>query len=156
QETFLAGVREGATAAVRADLALRAIVAQEAIEASDEELDTEIERLAERVGQKPEKVRRDLGKRDQLEAGRFDLARGKALQFLVDHATAVDEDGNPVDRTLPPGEAAAPSAEAGEAAEAGGADAVDTPETAADIPSTPDITETSETPDDQDQQEPQA
>jgi trigger factor len=103
QEAFLAGLREGATAAVRADLALRAVVAQEAIEASDEDLDAEIARLAERVGQKPDKLRRDLGKRGGLEAVRSDLARGKALQFLVDHANAVDEDGNPVDLTLPAG-----------------------------------------------------
>jgi trigger factor len=110
QEAFLAGLREGATAAVRADLALRAVVAQEAIEASDEDLDAEIARLAERVGQKPDKLRRDLGKRGGLEAVRSDLARGKALQFLVDHANAVDEDGNPVDLTLPDGvaEPAAP------------------------------------------------
>jgi trigger factor len=110
QEAFLAGLREGATAAVRADLALRAVVAQEAIEASDEDLDAEIARLAERVGQKPDKLRRDLGKRGGLEAVRSDLARGKALQFLVDHANAVDEDGNPVDLTLPAGvaEPAAP------------------------------------------------
>jgi trigger factor len=150
QETFLANVREGATAAVRADLALRAVVAQEAIEASDEELDTEIERLAERVGQKPDKVRRDLGKRGALEAVRSDLARGKALQFLVDHATAVDEDGNPVDLTLPEGEAAAEPAGAAEG-EATGAAPADPP---ADTAS-PDA-DTAESPDDQDQQEPQA
>ena len=95
QESFLAGVREGSTAAVKADLALRAVVAQEAIEATDEELETEIGRLAERVGQKPEKVRRDLGKRGALEAVRSDLARGKALQFLVDHATVGRRERHP-------------------------------------------------------------
>jgi trigger factor len=163
QETFLAGVREGATAAVRADLALRAVVAQEAIEATDEELDAEIARLAERVGQKPEKVRRDLGKRGALEAVRSDLARGKALQFLVDHATAVDEDGNPVDLTLPPGEASGePAGGSGtgtgtdRAAEAGAA--ADTPPTA----DTSDPPETADDPDDErnddspEQQEPHA
>ena len=102
-----AGVREGATAAVRADLALAGRRGQEEIEATDEDLDAEIDRLAERVGQKPEKVRRDLGKRGALEAVRSDLARGKALQFLVDHAKVVDEEGNPVDLTLPQGEPAA-------------------------------------------------
>ena len=38
QETFVAGVREGAAKAVRADLALRAVVAQEGITATDEEV----------------------------------------------------------------------------------------------------------------------
>ncbi|HZP30257.1 MAG TPA: trigger factor [Acidimicrobiia bacterium] len=155
QEAFVAAVREGATEAVRADLALRAVVAQEAIEATDEEMDAEIARLAERVGQKPEKVRRDLGKRGALEAVRSDLARGKALQFLVDHATAVDENGNPVDLTLPPGEAAAEPGGVAEAEEVTGAADVDTPETTAETSPTT-TTETSETPDDRDQQEPQA
>jgi trigger factor len=80
-------------------------VAQEAIEASDEELDEEIARLAERVEQKPAKVRRDLEQRGVIEAVRSDIARNKALQFLVDHATVVDESGDPIDLTLPGGDA---------------------------------------------------
>jgi trigger factor len=105
QDAFVAGVREGSTGAVKADLALRAVVAQEAIEASDEELDEEIARLAERVEQKPAKVRRDLEQRGVIEAVRSDIARNKALQFLVDHATVVDESGDPIDLTLPGGDA---------------------------------------------------
>jgi trigger factor len=101
QETFVAGVREGASKAVLVDLGLRAVVAQEEIEATDEEVDAEIERLAERLGQKPERVRRDLVKRGVLEAVRSDLARGKAMEFVIDHATVVDTDGNTIDLTLP-------------------------------------------------------
>jgi trigger factor len=104
QEAFVAMVREGATAGVRADLALRAVVAQEEIEATEEELDAEIARLAERMEEKPAKVRRDLDRRGLLEAVRSDIARGKALQLLVDRATVVDEQGNPVDLSLPPEE----------------------------------------------------
>jgi trigger factor len=87
--------------AVKADLALRAVVAQEGIEATDDELDTEIARLAEQTGQKPDKVRRDLDRRGALDALRSEITRGKALQFLIDHAVAVDEEGNPLDLTLP-------------------------------------------------------
>jgi hypothetical protein len=36
-----------------------------------------------------------------LEAVRSEIARGKALEHLVEHATVVDESGNPVDLTLP-------------------------------------------------------
>ena len=35
---------------------------------------------------------------------RSDVARGKALEFLVDHATAVDESGNEIDLTVPDSE----------------------------------------------------
>ena len=45
-------------------------------------------------------MRRDLEKQGALEAVRSDVARGKALQFLVDHATVVDEDGNEIDLTF--------------------------------------------------------
>jgi trigger factor len=100
-EAFLEELKGGSARAVLADLALRAVVAQEAIEASDEELDAEVERLAERMGQKVAKVRRDLEKQGALEAVRSEIARGKALQFLVDHATVVDDNGDPIDLTLP-------------------------------------------------------
>jgi trigger factor len=100
-QAFIDEVREGASRAVLGDLALRAVVAQEAIEASDAEVDAEVERLAERLEQKPEKVRRDLERRGVLETVRSDVARGKALEFLIDHATVVDEQGNVIDITIP-------------------------------------------------------
>jgi trigger factor len=101
QATFIQGVREGAAKAVLADLGLRAVVTAEEIEATEDEVDAEIERLAERLGEKPQRVRRDLDRRGVLEAVRSDIASGKALEFLVDHATVVDQEGNPVDLTLP-------------------------------------------------------
>jgi len=100
QEQFIAGLREGCAKAVKADLALRAVVAQEGIEATDAEVDAEIERLAVRFEEKPAAVRRDLEQRGVLEAVRSDLVRGKAVEYLVDHATVLDEVGNVVDLTL--------------------------------------------------------
>jgi trigger factor len=104
QEAFVANVRDGAARAVKADLALRAVVAQEAIAPTDDEVDAEIERLAERLEEKPAKVRRDLEQRGAVEAVRSEIARGKALEHLVEHAAVVDESGSPVDLTLPEGE----------------------------------------------------
>jgi trigger factor len=106
QEKFIENLRASATLSVKADLALRAVVSQEAISATDDELDAEIARIAERADEKPDKVRREFERRGAIEAVRSDIARGKALQFLVDHATVVDESGNPVDLTLPGGSAA--------------------------------------------------
>ena len=54
---------------MRADLALRAVVAQEEIEATDDEVDAEIDRLAERMGEKPAKVRKDLERRGVARGG---------------------------------------------------------------------------------------
>jgi trigger factor len=100
-EDFVAELRDGATRAVLADLALRAVVAQEAIEATDSELDTEVARLAERAKEKPQRLRRDLERRGVLEAVRSEIARGKALEFLVEHAKIVNESGDPIDLSLP-------------------------------------------------------
>jgi trigger factor len=106
---FVDEMREGAARAVLADLALRAVVTDEAIEATDEELDAEVARIAERNNQKAARVRRDLEQRGVLEAVRSEIARGKALEFLVEHATVVDEAGNAIDLSLPE---ATPSEEA--------------------------------------------
>jgi len=114
QDAFVAELREGSIQGVKADLGLRAVVAQESLEATADELDAEIERLATRMEEKPAKVRKDLERRGVLEAVRSDIVRGKALQFLVDHADVVDQDGNPVDLTLPAGNSAGESAQVGQ------------------------------------------
>jgi len=100
-QAFIDEVRIGAARAVLADLALRAVVAQEEITATEEEITAEVARVAERVGQKPEKVRRELERSGGLETVRSDVARGKALEFLVEHAKVVDEEGNEIDLTIP-------------------------------------------------------
>ena len=94
-------MRTGAERAVLGDLGLRAVVAQEEIAVSDDELEAEVRRLAERMDQKVEKVRRDLERRGVLETVRSELARGKALEFLIEHSTVVDEEGNVIDITIP-------------------------------------------------------
>ncbi len=99
-QAFIDELRVGAARAVLADLALRAVVTQEGITTSDEEVDAEVNQLAERTEQKPAKVRRELERSGALEAVRSDVARGKALEFLVDHATVVDEEGNEIDLTV--------------------------------------------------------
>lgn len=114
EREFVEEVQAGATRAVMADLALRAVVTQEDIEATDAEVDAEVFRLAERFQEKPDRVRRDLEKRGVLEAVRSDIARGKALEFLVEHAIVVDEQGEPIDLALPEAKADDESEPAGE------------------------------------------
>lgn len=101
QDQLIADVRLEATKAVKADLALRAVVSAEQIVASDEEVEAEIARLAERTGRKPAQLRKEIERGQGLQAVRSELSRGKALQFLVDHATVVDEEGKPVDIAFP-------------------------------------------------------
>jgi trigger factor len=97
-ESLVQELQELAVQAVKADLALRALAEAEEIEATDDDLDEEIDRLAERVGQKPERVRRDLERGEQVQAVRSDIRKRKALEWLVEHVELVDESGQPIER----------------------------------------------------------
>ncbi len=125
QDIFVAEVREGSTKAVLVDLGLRSIIAAEEFEASDEEFEAELERILEQVKGSPKKARRQLEQQGVFEAVRFDIERGKALQFLVDNAKAVDAAGNTVDLTMP---------EPSELSQTETTEAQDTPETDTETP----------------------
>lgn len=111
QDQLIADVRLEATKAVKADLALRAVVAAEQIVAGDDEIEAEIARLAERTGRKPAQLRKEIERGQGLQAVRSELSRGKALQFLVDHASVVDEEGKPLDISFPEPAPEAPAEE---------------------------------------------
>ena len=101
QEIFVAEVREGSTKAVLVDIGLRSIIAAEEFAASEEEFEAEVERILEQVKGSPKKARRQLEQQGVFEAVRFDIERGKALQFLVDNSKVVDAAGNTVDLSMP-------------------------------------------------------
>src|SRR5207248_8165134 len=60
QDQLIADVRLEATKAVKADLALRAVVAAEQIVPTDDEVEAEIARLAERTGRKPAQLKKEI------------------------------------------------------------------------------------------------
>jgi trigger factor len=97
-EEFQAGLREAAISAVKADLALRAVADAEDLDATDEEVDAEIERIAQATDQKPAAVRKQLDRNDQLPAVRSDIRKGKALTWLTEHVEIADEEGKIIDR----------------------------------------------------------
>lgn len=101
-------LKEQSVSAVKADLGLRAVAEAQDIEVTDEDVDAEIERLAQRFGEKPAALRRELERGDGFQAVRSDLKKGKALEWLVEHAEVVDEEGRAVDRSLLEPEATAP------------------------------------------------
>ena len=98
QEQFLEGLRAEASVAVKADLALRAVAEAETIEADDDDLDKYIADAANRSGAKPEQLRRQLERTDQLPAVRSDVRKAKALEWLVEHAEVVDDEGHPIEK----------------------------------------------------------
>jgi trigger factor len=100
EEQVVAELRAGAEPAVKADLALRAVAEAERLDASDEEVDAEISRLAESYSMSAAELRRNLDRADQLPALRSDVRKTKALEWLVQNVELVDPEGHPVDRSL--------------------------------------------------------
>ncbi len=92
-------LREDATHAVKADLALRALADAEGLEATEAEIDEEIERAARRLGEPAAEVRRRLEQQDAIPTVRSDVRKAKALEWLVEHVEVVDEEGQPIDRS---------------------------------------------------------
>jgi trigger factor len=113
-EQVVAELRTGAEPAVKADLALRAVAEAEGLEATDEDVDAEIERLATAYEMKPAELRRNLDRADQLPAVRSDVRKTKALDWLTEHVELVDPEGHPVDRSLLTPEALTEAAAAAE------------------------------------------
>jgi trigger factor len=118
QDQLVAQVRIDAVQAVKADLGLRAVAAAEQLEVSDADVADEIDRLARSSRQKPAQLRKEIERGRGLEAVRSELVRGRALQFLVDHAEVVDEAGKPLDLSPPEQPAPAAPAEPEEESEA--------------------------------------
>jgi trigger factor len=97
-DDLLAAVRVDAHRAVKADLGLRALAEAQELGISDEELDTEIATMADRMGTTAGELRRQLDTAGRTGAVRSELRKGKALQWLLDHVELFDEDGNPISR----------------------------------------------------------
>jgi trigger factor len=97
-DELLATVRTDAQQAVKADLALRALVEAEELTLSDEELTAEIERMAERMGTTSDDLRRQLDTAGRTGAVRSELRKSKALEWLLGHVDLFDEEGNPMSR----------------------------------------------------------
>jgi trigger factor len=91
-------VRVDAEAAVKADLALRALADAEEVPLSEEDLDAEIATMAERMDTTPADLRQRLDTAGRTGAVRSELRKGKALEWLLDHVDLVDEEGNPISR----------------------------------------------------------
>ncbi|HJA24752.1 MAG TPA: trigger factor [Candidatus Fournierella merdigallinarum] len=86
-ETFRASFKEQAEKQVKIRLALEAVVAAEQIVATDEELEAELQRIADNYKMELEKVK-ELVNADEVKK---DLAVNKAIDFIKDHAEITEE-----------------------------------------------------------------
>jgi trigger factor len=98
RDGLLSELQAEAAAAVRADLALRALADAEDLEVSDEDLDAAVTEMAQQAGTTGADLRRRLDRAGRLPAVRSDQRKAKALEWLLEHVELVDEEGKPVDR----------------------------------------------------------
>ncbi len=98
---FNDNIRKESVTAIKSDLALRAIVVAEEIEATDEELEAEIAKFAESSKEKINKVRNRLKRPGVEKQVRFDIARNKAVKMVTETAVGRDSQGNEIALQVP-------------------------------------------------------
>jgi trigger factor len=90
-EEFRERQKEAAAEAVRSALVLDEIARREAITASEQDVEEEIERYAERSGRTPAAVRARLDKEGGLARLHSGLRRERTVEFLLSRATTIRE-----------------------------------------------------------------
>ena len=93
-------LREGAEVSARVDLGLRAVAEAEGLEADGEPLEKYLTLLAAQVGGEVEDLRTALTESGRMLEIRADLCKQAALDWVFERAEIVDEEGNPVNRSL--------------------------------------------------------
>ena len=99
QEQFLADLQAQADRSLRTRILLDAIIADAGLEVGDDELEAVLDRVARQTDD-PEGFLRSIRGTPQELAVRADILRDKALKLIIDNATPVDPDGNPIDLDL--------------------------------------------------------
>jgi trigger factor len=97
QQAFVDELRDGAERSIRTRVLLEAIAADQGIEVDDAEFEEAIGRMSESSGRDVDDVRSALEASGQVSVLTGDILRTKALERVLEVATAVDSDGNPVD-----------------------------------------------------------
>lgn len=85
EEKLRERMEEDAKKRVRANLTLEAIVRAENIEVSEQEVEEELQRMADSYGQNVEQLKKLLGGEESLEMIKNDLKVRKAVDFLVEN-----------------------------------------------------------------------
>jgi len=99
-QAFLDEMRAGSARAVKANLALRAIVVEQDLDVTQDEIDAQVELIARQAGEKPARVHKEFERTGQMAALRSEMKIQRAMDWLIEQVELVDEDGNAIDRTL--------------------------------------------------------
>jgi trigger factor len=95
---FVDSLKEQSVKAAKVDLALRAVASSEGLVADTDDLELEYQRIAMRVGQKVNTVRKAYEKNDAVPDLAAQISKSKALDWLLHNVTMVDPEGKELDR----------------------------------------------------------
>ena len=96
-QSFIDAMRDDSVRAVKIDLALRAVAKAESIEATQEDVDKEIDRIAMQLGRKRDQVRKAYEQNDAIEELSAQIRKSKAVDWLLRNSQLVDAEGKTVD-----------------------------------------------------------
>ena len=91
-------MREPSEGSVKVDLALRAVATAEGLDPTEAEIDEEFEALAGQYGQPAADLKERLAEANQMVSIRADIAKRKAVDWLMERVEIVDPQGEAVDR----------------------------------------------------------
>ena len=99
-EDLLATLRQDAVRAVRVDLAMRALVAAEHLDATPKEIDEELERTALSMGVAADILRENLRNSGRVVNFSAEVSKMKASKWLSENVTFVDPEGVEIDHAM--------------------------------------------------------
>jgi trigger factor len=99
-DDLLEQLRQDAVRAVRVDLAMRALVTAEHLEATPEEIDEELERTAEAMGVSADLLRDNLRNSGRVVSFSAEVSKMKASKWLSENVTYVDPEGAEIDTAM--------------------------------------------------------
>ena len=92
--------REGAEVAARVDLGLRAVADAEGLTGDGDALEEYLKKLSDQSGKDLEEIRDALSISGRMLEVKADISKQAALEWVLERAEIVDEEGNPVNRSL--------------------------------------------------------
>jgi trigger factor len=96
-EQFVDALKEQSTLAVKVDIALRAVALAQKLDATEDDLEMQFERIAAQVKKKPAAIRKAYDKNDATADLRAQISKSKAIDWLLHNSKFVDDQGNTID-----------------------------------------------------------
>ena len=103
-EQFVDALKEQSVLATKVDIALRAVAVAEKLEATEDDLERQFTRIATQVKKKPAAIRKVYEKNDAVSDLKAQIAKSKAIDWLLHNSQFVDDKSNSIDNELILGE----------------------------------------------------